>query len=411
MRSVAIPAFASGDLTTLPDYAPSHPRYVFEGKDYTLGLLRILLAICVLAGHAGPLAHLRWLNGQLAVDLFFVISGFYMQLVLSTRYTKAKLGKTWVFQFYKARYFRLLPTYLLWSLIVALAGLVLPTSTPYTIWRYVWALPDTAGNLLFKIFLCFTNTTIFFQDITMFLAVHNGQVHWSSNFWKSDALLYRGLTVPPAWTLGIELSFYLIAPYVLRLRSRWLLIGACLSLAAKVIAVRALHLGDPWTARFFPFELGYFLLGALAFRYRHSLDGIVPGHIARYCVYPLVFVFVAVRIPVPLPTLVYPITLASVLPLLFRTTSGLKTDRLIGELSYPFYIFHYFLIGCARFIAGHWLHGSESSVAWIGLTLTLPLSAVALALETRFIEPWRARLAAPPARPEPAALTMECVSQ
>jgi peptidoglycan/LPS O-acetylase OafA/YrhL len=308
-------------------------------------------------------------------------------------------------------------------LIVTVAGLVLPTSTPFSIWRYLWGLPNTAGNFLFKMFLCFTNTTIFCQDITMFFAVHNGLIHWSDNFRNSDVLLYRGLTVPPAWSLGIELNFYFIAPYLLRLRSHWLLIASCFCLAVKIIAVKALHLGDPWTYRFFPFELGYFLLGALAFRYRHSLDGIVPKHIAKYCVYPLVIVFAAVRVPVPLPTLVYPIALACILPFLFGTTSGLKTDRLIGELSYPFYIFHYFLLGCARFIAGHLLHTSEYSVAWIGLSVTLPLSVIALALETHFIEPWRGRLAAlatkpapatkpePTKKPEPAVVTMKCVSR
>jgi peptidoglycan/LPS O-acetylase OafA/YrhL len=248
-----------------------------------LGLLRILLAICVLSGHSGrPLGHLRWLEGDLAVELFFVISGFYMQLVLSTRYTKAKLGESWVSQFYKARYLRLLPTYLVWSVIVAVAGLVLPTSTPYSVWRYVWDLPNTVGNFLFKGFLCFTNTTMFFQDVTMYFAVHNGQVHWSNNFRNSDVLLYRGLTIPPAWSLGIELSFYLIAPYLLKLRSRWLLIGSCSCLAAKVITIEALRLGDPWSYRFFPFELGYFLLGALAFRFRHRTffvsDDVGPGN-------------------------------------------------------------------------------------------------------------------------------------
>jgi peptidoglycan/LPS O-acetylase OafA/YrhL len=377
-----------------------------------LGLLRILLAIAVLSGHSPrPLAHLRWLDADLAVQIFFVISGFYMQLVLSTKYTKAKLGKIWVSQFYKARYFRLLPTYLMWSLIVAAAGLVLPTSTPYSIWHFVWGLPNTAGNILFKIFLCFTNATIFLQDVTMFFAVHNRQIHWSANFHNSDELLYRGLTVPPAWSLGIELSFYFIAPYLLKLRSHWLLIGSCLCLVSKVIAVGAFHLGDPWTYRFFPFELGYFLLGALAFRYRHLLEGIVPKRIAKYCVYPIVIVFAAVRIPVPVPTLVYPIAIGCLLPFLFRTTSGLRSDRLIGELSYPFYIIHYFLVGCARFIAGHWLHGSETSVAWIALSLTLPLSVIGLALETRFIEPWRSRLAAPEKRAEHAEAAMKYASR
>jgi peptidoglycan/LPS O-acetylase OafA/YrhL len=377
-----------------------------------LGLLRILLAIAVLSGHSeSSLAHLPWLDGHLAVDIFFVISGFYMQLILSTKYTKAKLGKTWVSQFYKARYFRLLPTYLAWSLIVAAAGLVLPTSTPYSIWRYVWALPNTIGNFAFKIFLCVTNGTMFLQDVTMYFAVHNGQVHWSSNFRNSDALLYRGLAVPPAWSLGIELSFYLIAPYLLRLRSRWLLIVSCLSLAAKFITVSALHLDDPWKARFFPFALGYFLLGALAFRHRHSLEGIIPKRVAKYCVYPLVIVFATVQMPVPVPTLVYPIAIAVILPFLFRTTSGLKIDRLIGELSYPFYIFHYFLVGCARFITGHVLHSSEDSAAWIALSLTLPLSIIALALETRYIEPWRGRFADRATKREPVQLAMEAVPQ
>jgi peptidoglycan/LPS O-acetylase OafA/YrhL len=371
-----------------------------------LGLLRILLAICVLFGHAGrPFAHFLWLDADLAVEIFFVISGFYMQLILSTKYTEAKLGKTWVSQFYKARYFRLLPTYLAWSVLVAVAGLLLPTSTPYAIWTYVWQLPNTAGNFLFKLFLCFTNTTMVFQDVTMFFAAHGSAIHWSGNFRNSDVLLYRGLTVPPAWSLGIELSFYFLAPYLLKLRSHWLLLASCLGLALKVVAIQSLHLGDPWTYRFFPFELGYFLLGALAFRYRHTLENLLPNllpkHIAQYFVYPFVIVFAALRVPVPLPTLVYPLVLAAALPFLFRVTASLKTDRWIGELSYPFYVFHYFLAGCARFIAAHWLHTSGSSVAWIALSLTLPLSVIALTLETRFIEPWRSRLATPATKPEP----------
>jgi peptidoglycan/LPS O-acetylase OafA/YrhL len=379
-----------------------------------LGLLRILLAISVLSGHSpSPLAHLRWLDATLAVEVFFVISGFYMQLVLSTRYTKAKLGKTWVSQFYKARYFRLLPTYLAWSLIVALAGLALPTSTLYSAWHYLWELPNTVGNYLFEAFLFFTNATILFQDLTNFIAVNNGQIHWASNFHNSDILIYKGLTVPPAWSLGVELSFYFLAPYLLKLRSRWLIIGTSLGLAVKVITIAVLHLDGGWLFRFFPFELGYFVLGALAFRYRHSLDGIIPEQIARYCVYPLVIAVAVARVPVPLATVVYPIAVACIVPFVFRMTCGLKIDRLIGELSYPFYIVHYFLIGCARFIAGHLLHTSENSVVWIALSLTLPLSVIALALETRYIEPWRRRLAAPEAKPEPAELklAMESVSQ
>jgi peptidoglycan/LPS O-acetylase OafA/YrhL len=347
----------------------------------------------VFCTHSRPLAHLRWLNGDLAVELFFVVSGFYMQLILSTRYTKRNLGKTWLSQFYKARYFRLLPMYALGSLLVVGAALLRPGMEPLTIWRDIWGLHNTYGNFLFKNFLCFTNTTMLFQDVTMFFAVHNGLIHWSGNFWDSEIPLANGLAIPPSWSLGIELSFYLIAPYVLRLRSRWLLVGCCCGLAIKMIAIRSLHLGDPWTYRFFPFELGYFFIGALAFRYRRSLDRLVPARIERYCVYPLVICFVAIRLPVPIATLAYAIALACLLPFLFRMTSGLKADGLLGELSYPFYIFHVFCLNLAAEVTRLWLHVAEDSIAWIGLSLTLVLSAIALALAMHFIEPWRVRFA------------------
>jgi len=358
-----------------------------------LGLLRILLAICVFCDHSRPIGHLRWLGGDLAVELFFVVSGFYMQLVLSTRYTKERLGKTWVSQFYKARYFRLLPIYLAGVALVIGAALLQPSLAPIPIWSYVWGLARTPGNLLFEAFLCFTNATMLFQDVAMFFAAHSGQIHWSANFRNSEIPLWQGLAIPQAWSLGVELSFYLVAPFILNLRSRWLILGSFCSLAAKLIAIKALHLADPWIYRFFPFEIGYFLLGALAFRYRSKLDRLVPERIEKYCVYALAIGFAAVRIPMHLAFLPYPMAFACVLPFMFRVTSGMKADRMLGELSYPFYIFHRFALGVAGSVTLHWWHGSENSIAWVGLVLALFLSAIGLALELRFIEPWRVRLA------------------
>jgi peptidoglycan/LPS O-acetylase OafA/YrhL len=365
-----------------------------------LGLLRILLAACVFFGHSRPLGHLRWLSSNEAVELFFVVSGFYMQLILSTRYTKEKLGGTWACQFYKARYFRLLPTYLLGVLLVVGLAFHQPSVDPSSIWTYVRGLPDTLGNVLFKAFLCFTNMTILFQDVTMFLAAHHGQIQWSAHFQNSDVLLWKGLAVFQGWSLGIELSFYLLAPYLLNLPSRWLILGAICSLVAKAIALGAFNLGDPWTYRFFPFELGSFLLGALAFRYRSALGHLLPKRMERYCAYPLAIAIAAMRVPVPLAHVMYPLALACVLPYLFRMTSGRKADQLIGELSYPFYIFHVFALRLARSVYyHHWIPWSYDSVVWMGLGMTLVLSAIALVFEMRLIEPWRVRFAEPKHRP------------
>lgn len=359
-----------------------------------LGILRLLLAVCVLCAHSSPIAGLGWLDGPTAVEAFFCISGFYMQLVLSTKYTESKLGKTWIQQFYKARYFRLLPTYLFASLITALfSSLFWPTGELISAWRYVCALPGTVGNFLFISFFCLTNVTILGQDVMMFVAVHSGQIHWSANFWKSAFPLWQALTLPQAWSLGLELNCYILAPYLLKERSRPLLVGACCCLAVKLALFGVWHVHDPWTRRFFPLELGYFILGALAFRYRHVLGNLVPDRIASFVVYPFVIAFACAGAG-RLHNL-YPVVLSGFLPLLFRTTSTVRWDRWIGELSYPFYIFHYFLVAFSRLVVVPKIHAPETSVVWIALVLTLIASVFSMTLESHFIEPWRARFASP----------------
>ena len=358
-----------------------------------MGLIRILLAIAVFCGHSRPLGNLSWLGGDLAVELFFVISGFYMQLVLSARYTNEKLGETWISQFYKARYLRLLPIYLTGSVLAVGAALLKQGLPPLSTWSVIFALPNSFANSLFKVFLSFTNLSMFFQDVTMFLSVQSEQVQWSANYRDTDVELWQGLAVPPAWSLGIEISFYLLAPFLLNLRSQWLLLGIFCCLTSKVIIIKALDLGDPWTYRFFPFEMGYFLLGSLAFRYQNWLTKFIPERSTKYLAYPFAVGLVAFALPLPHSTLVYPTILACVLPSMFRATSRLKIDRYIGELSYPFYIFHYFAILVGNSINRHIVHGPENMAAWLGLVVTFVLATIVLALEIRFIEPRRAQFA------------------
>jgi peptidoglycan/LPS O-acetylase OafA/YrhL len=332
----------------------------------------------------------------LAVELFFVISGFYMQMVLANKYTKKALGKRWISQFYIARYFRLFPTYICVFILVVVAALIKPTLSPLPIWNIAWSLPNTLGNLSFKLFLLITNFTMLFQDFTMFLSVQGGNVELSGNFRDSSAPLWEGLAIPQAWSLGIELSFYIIAPFLLNLRSQWLIIGLCCSLIFKVILVSTLHLQDPWTYRFFPFEVGYFLLGAMAFRSRTYWSHIVSVPTRKYLVYfvyPIVVAITVCSFPIPIAYVWYPLVLACLLPFIFQATSNLKFDRLIGELSYPFYISHVFSIVLAGAVVKYFLHTSEHSIAWIGLGLTLCFAATGLILETILIEPWRAQIA------------------
>jgi hypothetical protein len=41
-----------------------------------MGILRILLAVCVFCNHSQPIGNLRWLGGDLAVELFLLFLAF-----------------------------------------------------------------------------------------------------------------------------------------------------------------------------------------------------------------------------------------------------------------------------------------------------------------------------------------------
>lgn len=95
---------------------------------------------------------------------------------------------------------------------------------------------------------------------------------------KSEVILYPALLVPQAWTLGVELAFYIVAPFVL-VRRKALLLLLALSISVRIYLLYVgLGKSDPWTYRFFPAELALFLLGALAHQvllpfYKITLSG------------------------------------------------------------------------------------------------------------------------------------------
>lgn len=85
-----------------------------------MGLLRLLLPACVVAFHGGPIFGSRGMGAE-AVPAFFVLSGFYMNLVLDISYRGA------VWKFYVNRILRLFPLY--WAfLVLTVAIALLPSS-------------------------------------------------------------------------------------------------------------------------------------------------------------------------------------------------------------------------------------------------------------------------------------------
>jgi len=176
---------------------------------------------------------------------------------------------------------------------------------------------------------------------------------------------------------------------VLCWRSRWLAPLAICALGAKLLVIHMFDLGDPWTYRFFPFELGNFLLGALAYRDRERLERLIPQRFGAWCAYLLAIVLTTMARSGLWATFLYPLIVACILPSVFRATGTWKWDRMMGELSYPFYIFHFFVLALVWPIQPRlWPH---LPAAWSSLALTFLLSGGALLLEEKYLEPWRSK--------------------
>ncbi|CEO16642.1 hypothetical protein RMONA_01100 [Rickettsia monacensis] len=77
--------------------------------------------------------------------------------------------------------------------------------------------------------------------------------------------LYQFLLIPPGWSIGLEISFYLIAPWILKKKNIYILSIICISLITRIILQFNGFIGDPWSYRFFPSELAIFLIGSQAF--------------------------------------------------------------------------------------------------------------------------------------------------
>src|SRR4051812_44894507 len=80
-----------------------------------MGIIRLLLALAVLLMmHSTPLFGIKMINGAWAVQSFYVISGFYMALVLNEKYARGRRGYG---EFILQRLMRLLPAY--WFCVIA----------------------------------------------------------------------------------------------------------------------------------------------------------------------------------------------------------------------------------------------------------------------------------------------------
>jgi peptidoglycan/LPS O-acetylase OafA/YrhL len=307
-----------------------------------MGLFRLILALAVINTHM-PHPIPTVLDGYEAVELFFIISGFYMALILNKKYQN-------VFLFYSNRFLRLYPAYALvllasiaWFLIIWVYTKQRPP--PFWIARAATEMPTWQWFTI-----QFSNLTMIGLDIPALL-------HWKSgagfSFMSGPAdslpdgaewggwLPQVGLQ---AWSIGSEIWFYLLAPFIV---CRGVAIQ--LSVLVASLAVSMALRDHPLAHFFFPAILWLFVAGSLMFQLQ--LRVALPESAGWIAIVIILFGCLTVSglENNTLHTTVL-ILMAACVPFLFRSFAKQKIDNMIGNLSYAVYLVHLLVINVLQVV-------------------------------------------------------------
>ncbi len=312
-----------------------------------MGILRFLLAISVVLNHSSSIFGCSLVGGQVAVQAFYIISGFYMSLILNEKY----IGINNSYKlFITNRLLRLYPLYwtvLILTILSSFAIILYSNGTKYGNFEYYILYYDKMGIMSF-LFLIFTNIFLFFQDIVMFLGLNTttGNLFFTSNFRETSPMLFQFLFVPQAWTIGVEIAFYLIAPFIVRQKHIYIFSLILLSISTRVLLSFYGFNVDPWSYRFFPTELVFFLMGIIAYHIykKYKTININKIYLVTILIIIISFTITYSFINIDWISYIYLFIFFIALPFIFILTKNWKRDNYIGELSYPIYISHIFML-------------------------------------------------------------------
>ena len=379
-----------------------------------MGIIRFILAITIVFVHS-PWQGLNLFVGSTnALRLFFMISGFLISYVLIEKksYSTTKA-------FYINRYLRLYPLYLIVA-ILSIVGQALgfkrsihvlwyfclifilvkkkdyiKANIFFTLLFYI-AIIIPGSYIFFKLFQSFpsasefyknlplpaaillitSNITLFGQDLVMFSSIKNNNLIFPKEFWDSDVLLWLGLFVPQAWSVGVELTFYIIAPFLLP-RKKLIYLMLLLSLTLRIYLIKiGIGLQDPWNYRFFPTELTLFLLGALSHQVLLPFyKKIFHTKINFYSILFTLLLIAALPLYHSIPiegvkkSIFFIIFVAALLPFSFIFNNICYIDNWIGNLSYPIYLSHFVALGMCNFILQELGIENNKYVSTIGMVI------------------------------------------
>jgi peptidoglycan/LPS O-acetylase OafA/YrhL len=284
-------------------------------------------------------------GGQVAVVAFFIISGFYMSLILNEKYNNIKNS---YYLYISNRFLRIFPLY--W-LVLIITIPVISALGQIDIIRDSFNTP----NIVFNIINFFQSIIL---NITLFITV---------NSFILIPKFYSNFYVATAWSLSVEFIFYLLAPFLVKGSTRKVL---GILITSEIIRIYLTHITQIYPISATPFlflpNLPFFLLGALSYRLYKKINQLkLKTNIYLIITVSMILLTLTFNFfpPVLFYTfkqyVFYTLIFLSV-PFMFLFEKKVKLSKFLGDLSYPVYISHIITLDMlnflmARFLSALWL--------------------------------------------------------
>lgn len=272
-----------------------------------MGSYRFFLAFCVLYSHVFGLI-MGWNVGVVAVISFYIITG-YVMTILTHKYYKIMED---IPSFYLDRVVRIFPQYLFYLLLTIL------------------------GVGLFDL------QNSFWQDFGVLKIALNAMILPIGYYMFG---LENALYITPAWSLGLELTFYIFFPFFLHLNRKMRCLIVAFSLVIFTLALVGQINTDWFGYRLLPGTFYIFVIGA-ALAKPNLITPTFPyivGSVAILVVFTILLTPQLYTMPFN-KEVVTGTAMGTFMVALLRGLRFSKFDELMGNLSYGIFLNHWLIL-------------------------------------------------------------------
>lgn len=281
-----------------------------------MGIYRFILAVLVALSHTG-LTILGFNQGVVAVISFYLLCGFTMDALFKKYYSEKSLIK----YFYIDRAFRIFPQYIFYLII----------------------------TLVFA--SLFSLQTDFLKDINLVNVIENVVILPLGYYMFND--LQTCLIIPPAWSLGLEWTFYLIFPFISSIKNSKKVLSV-FSAGIFVLAYFGLINTDWFGYRLLPGVLFVFLAGSIM--KNNDWEKHKKMIFAVWCVCVVLFINIYVNVKYMIgfnKEVLLGIIIGIPVILYLKNVKVSKLDNFWGNLSYGVFLNHFFVMYTMSVFTGH----------------------------------------------------------